>query len=132
VTVKKAAIIIMLCIYTLVSLGVQLHLHYCCGQFSDFHFFAVEHCNYEMGEEEDHCCKKENCCSFIHIDIKLDDSHQPSETSRIVPIEIEDSFGFCLQAKSTLYSNTVFISQSDSPPPISRRYVLYRSLVLYA
>jgi len=130
--VKKAATIAMLGIYALLSLGVQLHLHYCCGELSDLHFFATKECHQEPEGEEDHCCKKGSCCSFIHIDLKVDDSHQPSETARFIPIEIAQSFDYSLPCMAALNDQTGFITESHSPPPISRRYVLYRSLVLYA
>jgi hypothetical protein len=130
--VKRAAIIAMLSIYALLSLGVQLHLHYCCGELSDFHFFASKDCKQTPSDHEDHCCKKGNCCSFIHIDLKVDDSHQPSETARFIPIEIAQSLDYSLSCMATLNGHTGFITESHSPPPISRRYVLYRSLVLYA
>jgi hypothetical protein len=130
--VKKATAILMLCVYALLSLGIQLHLHYCCGHLSDFHFLPVEHCSHGTESEDDHCCKKGNCCSFIHIDLKVDDSHQPSETARFIPIETAPSIHFALQEQTKHSGFPDFESESHSPPPICRRYVLYRSLVLYA
>jgi hypothetical protein len=122
----------MLSVYTLLTVGMQLHLHYCCGELSDLHFFASTDCKQTPGDEEDHCCKKGNCCSFIHIDLKVDDSHQPSETARFIPIEIAQSSDYSVPCIAMLTGLTDFITESHSPPPISRRYVLYRSLVLYA
>lgn len=129
---KRFLLIAVLSVYTLLTVGMQLHLHYCCGELSDLHFFASKECHQEPEGEEDHCCKKGNCCSFIHIDLKVDDSHQPSETARFTPLEIAQSFDYSLPSTDVLTSIKGFIKESHSAPPISRRYVLYRALVLYA
>ena len=129
---KRLLLIIMLGVYTLLSVGMQLHLHYCCGHLSDFHFLPVEDCSHDAESEDDHCCKKGNCCSFIHIDLKVDDSHQPSETARYTPIEINQSPVNCFPQLCEVHNDRGFVSESHSAPPIKRRYVLYRSLVLYA
>ena len=129
---KRLILIAVLGAYTLLSVGMQLHLHSCCGKLSDFHFLSANHCDHSSESDNDHCCKKDNCCSFIHIDLKVDDSHQPSETARFTPIEIAESFDYSLASIAMLTGLKGFITESYSPPPLSRRYVLYRALVLYA
>jgi hypothetical protein len=130
--VKKAVIIAMLSIYALLSLGVQLHLHYCCGELSDLHFFASKECHHEPEGKEDHCCKKGNCCSFIHIDLKVDDSHQPSETARFIPTTFSEPIVCSNPIASVSTAQAITFSKNDYPPPNSKRYLLFHSLVLYA
>ena len=125
-------LIAVLSAYTLLSVGMQLHLHYCCGELSDFHFLPSDTCDHSSEKDDDQCCKKGNCCSFIHIDLKVDDSHQPSETARFSPIEIAESSDYSVPCKAMLTGITDLITERHSPPPIGRRYVLYQSLVLYA
>lgn len=129
---KRILLITVLGVYALLSVGMQLHLHYCCGKLSDFHFLPSGECNHATESDEDHCCKKENCCSFIHIDLKVDDSHQPSETARFIPLDVAPTFEFSVSEQPVLTGLCGFSADNHSPPPISRRYVLYRSLVLYA
>jgi hypothetical protein len=111
---------------------MQLHLHYCCGELSDLHFISSKQCNQSSADDADHCCEKGRCCSFIHIDLKIDDSHQPSEPGRfalpvfcesarcIVPLIVEET------------AQSVRFSEDHSPPPNSKRYLLFHSLVFYA
>ncbi len=132
VLVKRVAVISMLCIYFLLSLGMQLHLHYCCGELADFHLLTSEHCTHDDGGSEDHCCKKENCCSFIHIDLRVEDSHQPSEIARFIPFDFSEPIVFCSPAIVRNDSSGIEFVENNSPPPNSKRYLLFGSLVLYA
>jgi hypothetical protein len=122
----------MIAVYTLLSVGMQLHLHYCCGQLSDFHFLPSDTCNHTSETNEDHCCKKENCCSFIHIDLRVEDSHQPSEIARFIPFDFSEPIVFCSPNIVRNDSSGIEFVENNSPPPNSKRYLLFGSLVLYA
>jgi hypothetical protein len=122
----------MLSVYTLLTVGMQLHLHHCCGELSDLHFFASKECLQEPEGEDDHCCKKGNCCSFIHIDLKIDDSHQPSEPERFAPPVICEPTRCIAPIIIEETCQSASISEDHSPPLNSKRYLLFHSLVLYA
>jgi len=130
--VKKFGGIAIVCVYFLLTLGMQLHFHYCCGELADLHLFSSAHCGHNEQQDEDHCCKKSNCCSFIHLDLKVDDSHQPSENFRLLPIDVAQPIACYSTSEPSVISRPGFTSVSHSPPPISKRYVLYQALVLYA
>ncbi len=132
VVVKRVAAIAMLCIYFLLSLGMQLHLHYCCGELADFHLLTSEHCTHNNEGSEDHCCKNENCCSFIQIDLRVEDSHQPSEIARFIPFYFSEPIVFCSPTIVSNDSSGIEFVENNSPPPNSKRYLLFGSLVLYA
>jgi len=130
--VKKIWVIAIMCVYFLLTLGMQLHLHYCCGELSDLHLFSAEQGCDSNANEDDHCCKKGSCCTFFEIDLSVDDSHQPSEQARYTPFEIAQPFVYRYATHNSLPRLEGFKSESHSPPPISRRFMLYGSLVLYA
>ena len=132
VIVKRVAAIAMLCVYFLLTVGMQLHIHYCCGELSDFHLLTTEQCTHNDEGSEDHCCKKENCCSFIHIDLRVEDSHQPSEIARFIPFVFSDPIVYFPSNAVNNDSSRIEFVQNDSPPPNSKRYLLFGSLVLYA
>jgi hypothetical protein len=117
--------------YLLLSAGIQLHVHYCCGEVSDVHLSAEQSCNH--GADDDHnCCKKGSCCSYIHLDLTIDDSHQPSETASFTPVDcisptIEHER---LQVFST--SAYTLLRCEDASPPIAKRFLLFHSMILYA
>jgi len=129
---KKWLSIVLVSCYLLISMGVQLHLHYCCGELSDVHFFNHHACNHS-GEDADHCCKKNNCCSYVHLDFSVEDSHQAA--SQTAPqhfkIELEEPL-FAAQAPITGSVQSPSPEADASPPPLSRRFVLFHSLILYA
>jgi len=130
---KRIVLLTILSVYVLLTAGVQLHLHYCCGHLSDFHFQATNDC--EHGNDEEHegdCCGKQHCCSFIHIDLKVDESHQPSELARFIPILFLEPNVPLPAMDVCANSNIIDFSENDSPPPNSKRYLLFHSLVLYA
>ena len=129
---KKLWVIAIMCVYFLLTLGMQLHLHYCCGELADLHLFSAEQGCDSHANEDDHCCKKGNCCSFFEIDLRVDDSHQPSEQARYTPFEIAQPFVYRYATQNSPPRLEGFKSESHSPPPISRRFMLYGSLVLYA
>lgn len=119
-------------VYFLLTLGMQLHMHYCCGELADLHLFSAEQGCEGHANDEDHCCKKGNCCSFFEIDLSVDDSHQPSEQARYTPFETARQLAYSAPKQISLLEPLDFCSESHSPPPISRRFVLYSSLVFYA
>ena len=129
---KRILLITMLCVYTVISVGIQIHLHYCCGKLSDFHFFPTTTCDHSSGEDNDHCCKKNNCCSFLHIDLGIDDSHQPSESSRLLTCEVSQTHIPCYEQTHAPILIHRFHKPDSSAPPNYPRYLLFRSLVYYA
>ena len=127
---KRLLLIAMVCLYSLLTLGVQIHLHYCCGHLADLHFFEEQHCDHH--DEHEHCGTTGNCCSFIHLDLKVDDSHEPSAMARFISLTVlEPVVYFVPIAVHSVFPGIEF-SEKDFPPPNSRRYLLFQSLVLYA
>ena len=129
---KRLLLITTLSVYTLLTVGMQLHLHYCCGHLSDFHFLPSDTCNHTSENNDDHCCKKGDCCSFIHIDLKVDESHQPSEIARFIPTIFSEQIVYSSPIACVNTAQAITFSKNDYPPPNSKRYLLFHSLVLYA
>ena len=73
----------LIVIYLLSAIGVEIRLHYCCGQLSDVHWYPKKQAPEEC--DNDHCCKAhKNCCSYQDICIKnCDDHHTPPLMSRL-------------------------------------------------
>jgi hypothetical protein len=132
VKVKRLSIALLLALYALLSLGVQLHLHYCCGQLSDMHFFSSPVCHHSSEDKNDHCCQKTNCCSYVHIDLSIDDSHQPSENARFIPFaELGKTEYVIPTSLSSIHAVDCF-SERNIPPPDNKKFLLFHALVLYA
>lgn len=130
---KRFSLLTVLSVYILLSVGVQLHLHYCCGHLADFHFISSQRCEENAGEEDnDTCCGKSHCCSYVHINLKVDDSHQPSETARFEPIILENPSQFSFPLPKNNISRCDVPKEKNAPPPDDGRYLRFHSLVLYA
>lgn len=130
---KRIALLSVLSVYFLLTAGIQLHLHYCCGHLADFHFITTQHC--ESAHEKEHgdtCCGKKECCAYVHIDLKVEDSHEPSETARFIPLGIFEDTIFTFQSAECCASQVVVGFKPTAPPPDNKRYLKHRSLVLYA
>jgi len=81
--VKKSIAMIVMMIYGLLSVGIQLHLHYCCGKLSDVAFFH----SYDGCADEDcgSCNLGKKCCQFEDVSFKIDDSHSSSHFALSLP-----------------------------------------------
>lgn len=73
---RKVVSISFAVLYTFLTVGVQLHMHFCHDELKQVSFF----------EEIDRCCESESsnscelekkCCEFARVDFSLDDEHQP-------------------------------------------------------
>jgi hypothetical protein len=129
---RKASAIVLFCVYALLSVGVQMHLHYCCGKLADIHFFSNHGCSHHDEEHDDDCSHESDCCSFVDLSLKVDESHEQvaSVVLDVEPIQAEPSkYPSCIPDLSSI---TVERYTSSTDPPDEKRYLLYRSLVLYA
>jgi hypothetical protein len=129
---KKWLSIVLVSCYLLITLGVQLHLHYCCGELSDIHLFNRHSCDHQQ-DNSDPCCKKSNCCSYVYLDFKVDDSHQPTASTEAQLQQLAIMPVLSTPQASIVRCEQTYSLQADaSPPPIGHRYVLFHSLILYA
>lgn len=129
---RHLAIFIMV-VYGVLSVGIHLHMHYCCGQLADISIFDHDACNHHE-ENSGECCKKSTgCCSFEDITLKLNDSHNAtyfkifvSGPAEMVPVEPFQPIAISSQNDHQIYADAPNIPLGI---PI---YLKHHSLVLYA
>ena len=65
--------------YAVLSTGLNIHLHYCCGKLAELNVLqSIERC---CVHEMDHSCTvRKNCCQFEDIRLKMD---QPQVTPTV-------------------------------------------------
>ena len=129
---KKFLAIAILSVYALLSVGVQMHLHYCCGKLADIHLFSDNDCSHHDDSHQDSCAHKSDCCSFIDINLKVDDSHELTSSILINTPQIADLSGDHIEVISTLSNASSTPISDPTNPPDLRRYLLFHALVLYA
>jgi hypothetical protein len=131
---KKIAIILLLCVYSVSSIGATIHLHYCMGKFVNWSVTHIENdvCE-KCGMKED--ADKKGCCKDEHKEIKIKSEHQKAglQAEVVKPFftsVIEKPFLVFLLSNS--YSNknkTTFFY----PPPIvasTKRHILFGTFLI--
>ncbi len=130
--VRKAAILIMMFVYGLLSIGIQLHLHYCCGKISTSEFFESKKCCGQSEKEHD-CSVTHNCCRFEDVSFKIDESHTAS-TFKLPTLKTEIQLSLFLpelplESDHTDQCETI---NQGAPPGKVPIYIAQHSLVFYA
>jgi len=124
----------MMALYGILSIGVHLHLHYCCEKIADISFTQSKACCHEdhTGSGNADCISK-HCCSFEDISFQLDQSHQA--TFFKVPIvaagEVSSAYISAVSVIDSEHSSHLLIPGSDPPPGVPL-FIRHQSLVLYA
>jgi len=133
--VRKYVVILIALIYTTLSVGINLHLHYCCGKLANIHLVGSEHnCCDTTEHNHDGCELGKHCCSNEDIKVSIDEKHQPSQfkvtfvASQSFPVSYTiREFAFIIVAKQTISFGT------DSDPPAKLPvYLMQHSLLFYA
>ena len=131
VVLKRWLNISVVVVYALLSIGLQIHLHYCCGKLSKFSLYEpVQGCT--SHEDDGDCCLNTDCCQFGFINLKLDDEHQrPTESyASFVPGVMESPLLWESPDECPTSFNH-FRSDDDTGPQLPR-YLKFHSLILYA
>ena len=119
-------------VYGLLSVGIQLHLHYCCGKISKVQFFEPVKCCGES-EKEDACSVSQNCCRYEEVSFKIDDTHTfstfklPLLSSDFPPIALAPG----LNVESD-QSDPIERKKQGAPPGKVPIYLAQQSLLYYA
>lgn len=120
--------------YTLLAIGVHVHMHYCCGKLASVQFFdQKENC---CSHDEDHhtgTALEKNCCSNESISINLKGEHEafswnPQIASHPAPTaEHRYTEVFSITNKSVFPAH-----QAHAPPGKLPIYLSLQSLIYYA
>lgn len=73
---KRAAFILLICIYSLSTLGIGLKKFYCCGKLASVTVSFVEEGHGKIN--------KEDCCNTIYNSLKIEDKHLAAEKISIL------------------------------------------------
>jgi hypothetical protein len=127
---KKAVAIAIGLIYLLLTAGVQIHKHYCCGKLKEVSFTGTPDvcCAADKGT----CSFSHKCCDIKEFNLKIVDEHRsPSiDVLKTAPIGLIDFP--CSQITSAFSIEKSPIFCDDHAPPIQRDlYKLYCALTVY-
>jgi hypothetical protein len=126
---KKIAIIILLSVYSVSSIGATIHLHYCMGKFVNWSVTQVENdvCG-KCGMKED--ASKEGCCKDEHKEIKIKSEHQKaalqSEVNKVffTPVIVQPFPKFLLLNNYST-KNKLVVFYPPPKLPSQKRYILF-------
>jgi hypothetical protein len=122
------AVMIMLW-YAVLSMGFQVHVHYCCGDISGIAINQPVETKDCCGAHHDGCSVEKTCCSSEDFYLALEEEYnspselviQPSpavESFQLLPLN-EEQVGQPMQANQSV--------QINGPP----RYLLFESRLIY-
>lgn len=133
--VRKYLVIFITMVYTTLSVGIHLHLHYCCGKLADIHLTNATHNCCDTSEHNHGDCSLNNhCCSDENIKVSIDDKHQPSQ------FKINFASALLVKTEPELFPIAVaelsgyiaFFGANNDPPQKLPVYLMQQSLLFYA
>lgn len=131
---KKGLLITLAAFYLLATVGIHLHIHYCCGKVADVSIFG-EHDACCKGHDEATSCNVHNkCCSFSEIDFKVDEAHVvPSFAFTDVPAVVSATPHIVVSfTQQDWTKQPTLLPRSQAPPDDTPAFIRFRSLILYA
>ena len=86
---KRSIAIFVIALYGILSIGVHIHLHYCCGKLAGMELVSKQSgcCS---SEETEGCTLSHNCCSYTQLDFALEDDHYSSSFHFLIPFSKEE------------------------------------------
>ncbi len=110
---KKTAIIVLLCIYTASVFGVSVNRFYCCGRLQSTTVSAIAFSKNDT--------KDDGCCKHQQNVLKVNDSHEASEASKVA----KNGFVLIHTAVAVYQSQALFVTAANcnhniinGPPPL--------------
>ncbi len=125
---KKYALFIMLCIYTLSSLGFGVNSFYCCG--------ILKSTGLTLGQSFTKGCSKGNekdgCCNNKFQSLQVKESYVASEKTSTID-QLYTILNFVTPALQVLPVSipTITISYSTHAPPLRQQIPFYISYCVY-
>jgi len=76
IQMKKASLLLLLCIYTFSTFGIGVREFYCCGKLASIHFSFIQEAKEKTTKEENAANK---CCKTTHKFFKVKDNHKAAD-----------------------------------------------------
>lgn len=114
---------LLLVIYALSAVGVNIRIHYCCGQLADVHWGT-----YEKGSDNcqsETCCKShKDCCRFEDIIISNCGEHNvPQLQSAPLNYVLEEQHKNFISAAPLSKLSELQLASSHQPPPLLKEKI---------
>ncbi|MDZ4751616.1 MAG: hypothetical protein SGI87_08390 [Flavobacteriales bacterium] len=127
---QKTIAIALGLIYLLLSSGIQIHQHYCCGKLKEVSFTGVpDHC---CATEHGSCSISKKCCDIRELNFKIDDVHQIRETLQTsgnpIDIKVHEFVPLTTQVEMEVAS---LLSNANAPPNGVNLYTMHCALIVY-
>lgn len=112
---KKAGLILLICIYSLVTMGFSLKQFYCCGKFKSATFSLMQASQKNCSEGDG----KAGCCDTKYKFFKVKDKHITAEKVKsLVPTFVELLFVSPSFQEFSFTNYQPVIAHSSHAPPL--------------
>jgi hypothetical protein len=112
-------------------MGLQLHIHLCCGNLHSVGFAESSCCH--GGEKED-CSSNGNCCDFVEVDLSLKAEHRVPSYAPEIPVLVIASqpvFEIIVEEDYSVHSEE-YQTLRGSPPSYPPIYEAIQSRIFYS
>ncbi len=118
---KKIVLISLLAVYSIATMGANVHSHFCMNKFVSWSFFEEKDttCGKCGMKEED----KSGCCKDEHQHYKLDTDHQKSDTALVLHFKCSPQIAsiFAPYLFTNYLHNTFLHPSLHAPPDIQKQ-----------
>ena len=115
VTMKKASLIILLCLYALSISGIGIKQFYCCGELSSTTISFVQEVKEKCGQED----RMGDCCRTNFTSLKVKDNHIAADGIYIPVKQIINLHLLTLPFQvPVLVNQPMDVACSSHPPPV--------------
>ncbi|MFM9985125.1 MAG: hypothetical protein ACKVOK_07830, partial [Flavobacteriales bacterium] len=76
-------------LYGILSVGVHIHLHYCCGKLAGMELVSKQH-NCCDDDNNQGCSVTHQCCTYTELNFALEDEHYSSCFQYLITAPVEE------------------------------------------
>ncbi|MFM7106832.1 MAG: HYC_CC_PP family protein [Flavobacteriales bacterium] len=117
---------ILLVVYILSAAGINVRLHYCCGQLADVHWGTID--NNGKGCESHNCCKAhKDCCRYEDITLANSEDHcAPQIITLSGEFKTEEHQDRTYSAAPSILVQTIYHVSKELPPLLRKKtYIVF-------
>lgn len=130
--IKKALVIFSCLFYLLVTAGVHLNLHTCCGSIVSWTLATTEN---STEEKHENCCHKPGCCDSHEIHFQIQADQEIPCTFSWMSAAMAERVVDCAVLNESMESPDIKAGGHTKAPPDSFQkplFIRYHQLLFYA
>lgn|GEM_PF-2732066 len=126
---RKSISISFAVLYTVLTVGIQVHMHFCHDELKDLSLFEQNDTCCET-EKTDSCELESKCCEFAEVEFSLEDEHQAVSKYSVDQFVFNESQAHLASFTEEIFSGFSIVKEQLRGPP-ERLYLLNCTFTFY-